>query len=230
MRNLADIPRNKLLVNGVYQILNIETNKFYIGSSSSKTFLYERLIHHKRDLINNKHHSLYLQRSFNKYGIEKFYYQILEVCSPDNCIKREQYWIDLLKPDYNSCKVANSTLGTECSKEKAEKISKSNKVFWSKKENRERMLISIKNRKIRTDYKRGYKNSTYQLSEEGKNKIIKRNSKKVLDKSTGKIYNSLKEASKKLNINMTYLSSILNNKRDIKTNHNKIILKNLTWL
>ena len=46
-----------------------------------------------------------------KYGYSKFSLDILEYCKPDLLIKREQYYIDLLEPEYNILKVAESTLG-----------------------------------------------------------------------------------------------------------------------
>lgn len=91
MQSIKEIIRKELLYTGVYKIININNNKFYIGSCSSKTFLYERLIHHKRDLLNNRHCNTYLQNSFNKYGIDVFYFEILEKCEPELCIEREQY-------------------------------------------------------------------------------------------------------------------------------------------
>jgi len=46
-----------------------------------------------------------------KYGHSNFSLDILEYCKPDLLIKREQYYIDLLEPEYNILKIAGSTLG-----------------------------------------------------------------------------------------------------------------------
>lgn len=46
-----------------------------------------------------------------KYGYSKFSVEILEYCDPENLIEREQYYIDLLKPEYNMLKVAGSSRG-----------------------------------------------------------------------------------------------------------------------
>jgi group I intron endonuclease len=56
-----------------------------------------------------------------KYGHSTFSFEILEYCESENVIKREQHYIDLLKPEYNICKIAGSMLGfrhTEESKAK----------------------------------------------------------------------------------------------------------------
>jgi hypothetical protein len=37
--------------------------------------------------------------------------EILEYCDPDKVVSREQYYIDLLKPQYNILKVAGSLVG-----------------------------------------------------------------------------------------------------------------------
>jgi group I intron endonuclease len=52
-----------------------------------------------------------------KYGIEKFKLEILEYCSPAKCIKLEQKYINLLKPEYNILKIAGSLLGFKHSEE-----------------------------------------------------------------------------------------------------------------
>jgi len=46
-----------------------------------------------------------------KYGYIKFSIDILEYCEPSDLIKREQYYMDVLKPEYNILKKAGSSLG-----------------------------------------------------------------------------------------------------------------------
>jgi len=50
-------------------------------------------------------------RALLKHGYYKFSLEILEYCSPSIVIEREQYYIDLYKPEYNTLKVAGSSLG-----------------------------------------------------------------------------------------------------------------------
>lgn len=200
MKELLNINRKELLENGIYKITNIINNKFYIGSCSSKTYLYERLIHHRDDLINNKHHNKYLQNSFNKYGIKNFYYEIIEICNKENCINKEQYWINLLKPHYNFLKIAGSSLGTRCKQETKQKISEANKKFWENSDNREKMITAFLKRPKK-------------VKKEKVKKETHGSCKKVIDLNTNKTYNSVIELSKELNITYTYLIAILNNKR-----------------
>jgi group I intron endonuclease len=62
-----------------------------------------------------------------KHGYVNFSLDILEYCEIDILIKREQYYLDLLKPEYNILKIANSRLGSKQSEATKIKISNSNK-------------------------------------------------------------------------------------------------------
>lgn len=46
-----------------------------------------------------------------KYGYANFKLEILEYCEKDNVLAREQYYIDLLKPEYNILSTAGSSKG-----------------------------------------------------------------------------------------------------------------------
>ena len=75
---------------GVYCIKNTITNKVYIGSSLN---IKSRLKTHIFSLKNNKHHSLKLQRSYNKYGKDNFLFKILELCDKKELETKEKEWI-----------------------------------------------------------------------------------------------------------------------------------------
>jgi len=61
-------------------------------------------------------------KSILKYGHGNFKLDILEYCSQDVLLKREQYYIDLLKPEYNILSIAGSTLGYKHREETLEKF------------------------------------------------------------------------------------------------------------
>ena len=48
-----------------------------------------------------------------KHSNENFTLDILEYCKLDILIEREQYYMDLLKPEYNILKPANSRIGSK---------------------------------------------------------------------------------------------------------------------
>lgn len=131
MRNiLYEIIRKEdkhlLTQKGVYQIKNKENNKVYIGSTSLK--FSKRLTAHIRELIENRHHSIHLQNSFNQSkSFEKFEISILEICEPELCIELEQKWIDHFqsyndKFGYNISPTAGSCFGLKKSEEEKLKI------------------------------------------------------------------------------------------------------------
>jgi group I intron endonuclease len=104
---------------GIYKIQSIcKPERVYIGSALD---IQQRFRRHSSDLQLGKHHSHKLQRHFDKYGIVDLQFSILLECSKRQLITREQDFIDLLKPYFNECKIAGSSLGikhTESSKVK----------------------------------------------------------------------------------------------------------------
>lgn len=81
---------------GVYQILNVLNGKVYVGSS---VHMGNRRYNHFWSLRANKHYNAHLQRAYNLYGEDNFIFEVLEYCSPDSVLEREQYYIDV----FNSC-------------------------------------------------------------------------------------------------------------------------------
>ena len=61
-------------------------------------------------------------RALLKYGYSSFRLEILEYCDPSSIIEREQYYIDLLKPEYNILQVAGSLFGYRHTSESLEKM------------------------------------------------------------------------------------------------------------
>jgi len=67
--------------------------------------------------------------SILNYGHLNFSLYIIEYCKPDLLLKREQYYIDLLNPEYNILKVAGSTLGRKHSLKTKQLISNSLRIY-----------------------------------------------------------------------------------------------------
>lgn len=86
---------------GVYQIKNIITGDIYIGSSVQ---LEKRILDHKRKLSIKKHHSIILQRAYDKYGKNAFKYSIICNCDKNLVLYMEQIYIDSNNPYYNTAK------------------------------------------------------------------------------------------------------------------------------
>lgn len=126
---------------GVYQILNTVNGKSYVGSTADS--FGSRWSKHRHQLRLNKHHSIVLQRAYNKYSEKSFKYTILQYSLPKDCIRKEQWFIDVIKPEYNISQIAGSLLGVIPTKQTRDKISKSLTGF---KQSRESIDKSAKSR------------------------------------------------------------------------------------
>ena len=78
---------------GIYQIRNLVNGKVYVGSAVN---LRARMQSHFGELKNNKHNNRHLQRAYDKYGLDKFVFEVLEYVEKDMLLEREQYYIDTL--------------------------------------------------------------------------------------------------------------------------------------
>ena len=107
-------------ISGIYKIINKINSNFYIGSS---TDIQSRWYRHKLDLMRGVHPNKHLQNSWNKYGKDNFEFSIIELCNINECIKREQYYIDTLHPEYNILQIAGSSIGYKHTPQELERLS-----------------------------------------------------------------------------------------------------------
>lgn len=105
---------------GVYKWTNIENNKSYVGGSVNLSPP-RRLAQYYNINILTCYRSL-IHKAILKYGYSKFKVEILEYCKRKDVIKREQYYMDTIKPEYNILKVAGSPLGHVHTPETIEKM------------------------------------------------------------------------------------------------------------
>lgn len=144
---------------GIYGIFNEVNGKVYIGSTVNKRGFNARWGRHKKELNDNLHINIHLQRAWNKYGKDNFRFAILEECSEDSLIRQEQAWIDCYNSQdyrfgYNirdagsqghlseetKNKIRLKMLGRKFSKESHDKMSKSaigNKKWLGKHHSKE---------------------------------------------------------------------------------------------
>ena len=97
----------KIKISGIYKISDTNNNKFYIGSSNNIEY---RIKKHFELLKRGKHHSIFLQRAYNKNGGNNFSYEILEVCKIDDLLIAEQIHLNKIedwKMCYNMSKTAS---------------------------------------------------------------------------------------------------------------------------
>jgi len=126
---------------GVYALICKVNNKIYIGSSVK---LSDRLLDYMQPAYLTKQANRPILRAIEKYGILNWTFIILETCHVSNVLAREQYWLDLLFPNYNLCRTAGSTLGVSLSEEAKAKLSAYRKGKTHSEETRQLMSESRK--------------------------------------------------------------------------------------
>ena len=83
----------------VYRITNAITGDFYIGSSKD---VKRRFAVHKCQSKWNECPNKQLYQDMQKYGVDKFVFEVIEVVEPEKLKEAEQKFIEKLKPTYNS--------------------------------------------------------------------------------------------------------------------------------
>jgi group I intron endonuclease len=213
----------------IYKITNTVNNKIYIGSAFNYR---KRVTLHKHLLRNNKHRNKHIQASWNKHKEESFIFEIIEECSKEILIEREQYYLDSLNPQYNIRKIAENNSGLKVSEETKKKISMSHITSPRKTRTTEELIAC------------GFIKSGRRKSQETKDKISKANkgnkpseftmqrlaevkSKKVyqydLEGNFIKEWKSTREVARFFNIDSTNIS------RCCKNVDNRQTCKNFKW-
>lgn len=169
---------------GIYKITNIINNKCYVGSSVN---IIGRWYTHKTELKFNKHHSIKLQRSYNKHGFDNFKYEIIEECDVELLFSREIYYVDLFncyENGYNIAIPSKSVMLGRNHSDETKKIlrnkSKGNKnrlnmTFTD--ESKKKISDSLKGRPLseETKLKMSESHKGKKMTESGRIKLIERN-------------------------------------------------------
>ena len=161
-------------ISGVYKITNTVTGDFYIGSSKNVKC---RWANHKcpskwRRCSNNP-----LYKDMQKYGVDKFVFEILEEVEIDKLKETEQQFIETLKPTYNSNRANGWDIERKkkYNKEYQKKYKKSNKGKEAqKKYNNQLCYYNGQTLTLNALYKRFKRKGIPHPTQEAKKYIIKR--------------------------------------------------------
>ena len=86
-------------ISGVYKITNTATGDFYIGSSKN---VKKRLADHKCPSTWNKCPNNPIYLDMQKYGVDKFEFEVLAEVEAEKLKEMEQEFIEKLQPTYNN--------------------------------------------------------------------------------------------------------------------------------
>lgn len=210
---------------GVYKIsFTNNTGKVYIGSTFNKLGFYERWRKHYKELSQNKSQLPALQNAVNKYSIDNIRFEILEECKKEDCVNREQYYIDKYNSyndGYNARPFAANNLNKKTSDETKAKL----KITFKNKR-------QLRFEEVNNLYQNGLAiNNIMKKLKMSKNTIstlLKENNIKVENNNRGikktEIYqydlignfiekfNSLHSVSKKMNIGTNAIRLVINGK------------------
>jgi len=117
--------------NAIYQIINTTNNKCYIGSTERLAL---RFNEHISLLRRGQHHSVKLQRTWDKHNADVFQFLVLEHPAAHCLVDREQYYLDTVlfascndqrfqDLGYNCRRRAESNRGFKWSEESKKKLS-----------------------------------------------------------------------------------------------------------
>ena len=200
---------------GIYRWVNKVNGKTYIGSSvnlARRFRVYYDLSFLSVRLEKAKSH---IYSAILKHGYSNFQLEILEYCTKENAISREQYYIDLLNPEYNLNSTAGSRLGAKLSEES--RLKKSQAAQGHKHTEETKNLISLANKGINNESSTNGEVSTIKGYIIAKLDSVERAGKaiEVANIHTNEVtrYSSISSASEALGISQASISTYLSRKR-----------------
>ena len=136
-------------ISGIYKITNTITGDFYIGSSKN---VKHRWAQHKCKSRWNEHPNNPMYIDMQKYGVEKFDFEVIEEAEIGQLKEKEQQFIETLKPTYNQMNAKG--LNIERRKEYQKEYEKSDK----RKEYHKEYQKSDKYKNYQKEYNNKYEN------------------------------------------------------------------------
>lgn len=210
----------------LYSITHLRSKKVYVGVTAGYR---HRVNTHLGYLRRNRHKNKHLQAVFNKHGESSLEFDIIDTFSNrQECYRAEKFLTDcVLKMDGRVCmngvsgglditdkaravyqdKIKNDPAEMEALRQRSSKINKGRK--WSE-EYKANMSLATKGKVVSAETKDRIRKAHAGGKANG--------AKKVVDISTGQIFDCIKDAAKHLGIKYCTLQSYLKGRNKNKTN------------
>ncbi len=187
----------------IYKITNTVTGDFYIGQTHD---FEQRIKGHKKKPAPK------MREDVEKYGWDAFKFEILEECTDENLTERENHYIKMLNPIYNTMpwgndmpeevckKISQGLMGHPTSPETRRKISEANTGRTHTEESCEKMSEKRLGVTLSDDHKEKCRQSSLGN---------KSRSKAVVCVETGKVYPNMKSAAADVGISPSMISCVI---------------------
>lgn len=189
---------------GVYRWTNLINGKSFVGSSINLGRRFREYFNINFLESEIKKNKSIIYRSLIKSGYSNFSLEILEYCDPSEAISREQYYLDLIRPEYNILPTAGSLYGYKHSEES--KLWKHLKRLNSSAEYQAKRLAALK-----------ISNSSPENKELlFKNAQLRAQQVKVVDTLTNvtTVYSSMSEAGRSIGVTATAIRNAFKRKKE----------------
>ena len=134
-------------ISGVYKITNTVTGDFYIGSSKD---VKKRWREHKHPSVWKNHPNNPMYHDMQKYGVDKFVFEVIEEAEESFLKEKEQYFIETLNPTYNNYNAKG--LNIEKRKKSKKEYRKTDKYKEYQKEYQKEYNKTDKYKKYKKEY------------------------------------------------------------------------------
>lgn len=194
---------------GVYRWINKVNGKCYVGSSANLGFRLKQ--YYSNNYLTRKKSVSSISSALIKYGHSNFILEILVHCVPEKSIilKKEQFYIDKFKPEYNILKVAGSPLGYKHTEEALAKM-KNRKLSQEHKEQVLIRILSESHKAKVNEANLGRKNSEESLAKM-RNRVI-----------TDEVRAKLSQNITNYNLSKAHKVEVINVKENTKTEYESI--------